>query len=107
MTELQMLEKILDMVGKAGEGAYSLALVYLLEGYFITLFWIAFLVFVVIAAYRLIASYSTSHVYLVALMNALGRYSSGYFRKDSLDSAVEEIHRLREESINKAKVNKI
>lgn len=99
MTELQMLEKILDMVGKAGEGAYSLALVYLLQGYFYAIVWIALIVFLAFLAYRMVVRYSRAQSILKTIQNIMGCW--GWIDDDGWDRIIQQISAMRENEIKK------
>lgn len=50
----EMFAQLLELVGQAGEGGFILAVIYLLEGYFVTAAWITMTIIVVLRIVRVI-----------------------------------------------------
>jgi hypothetical protein len=89
--DTEVLGKILEMVGEAGEGAFALALVFLLASYFKVLAWLTATFLVLRTVGKLITSYTFINDAADALDYELKTDCNGYITDYSRNELLKRI----------------
>jgi hypothetical protein len=88
MTELQLIERLLGMLGTAGEGAYSLILLAILKDYFVGLLTVTTLVFFITMGYRLCRGLSGDSEALDEIAKAADMCVRDHYQRQRVCNAV-------------------
>jgi hypothetical protein len=72
MNELQILEKLINMLGNAGEGAYTLIVLFIVKDYFLIAAFFSTAIFVVIKVVELIKENAIKESFLDELAELIG-----------------------------------
>lgn len=85
----EMFSRLLDLVSQAGDGGFTLAIIYLLEPYFVTIAILGVIAWIASLVYKASVTLSDEAIVIDAVIDAMGSTDSRPYYKQTLVAAAQ------------------